>query len=307
MIEEVGSTVGAPTVAMTAGLTTLLGMKFLDLARRQRARPRRRRLALRRHHADRQRATPTSSSQLVVVGAIFGRDHRRSCARRAAALAAADHPDPRADAARDQRADAAADQRDRRLASDLGFHVDGFWTALWGSIVISIASMVLEAVFPRPDRADERDATSLPAPTGTPYRDRVRLPGQHLPLPHGRRDPVPAGRRRRAGRQGRGRPAVAPATGTSASRWTRGPPRSCWPRGTTPRRTGRSSSTPSWLEQDLVLAMDAKNLADITGGAGVSDRVRMFRSFDPLVPTDGPGRPRRARTPSTAATRASPR
>ena len=24
---------------------------------------------------------------------------------------------------------------------DLGFHVDGFWTALWGSIVISIASL----------------------------------------------------------------------------------------------------------------------------------------------------------------------
>ncbi len=31
---------------------------------------------------------------------------------------------------------------------DIGFHVDGFWTALWGSIVISIALMVLEAVFP---------------------------------------------------------------------------------------------------------------------------------------------------------------
>ena len=39
----------------------------------------------------------------------------------------------------------------------------------------------------------------------------------------------------------------------------------------------------NWLEQDLVLAMDAQNLADITDGAGVSDRVRMFRSFDPLV------------------------
>jgi len=38
-----------------------------------------------------------------------------------------------------------------------------------------------------------------------------------------------------------------------------------------------------WLEQDLVLAMDAKNLAEITDGRGVSDRVRMFRSFDPLV------------------------
>ena len=38
---------------------------------------------------------------------------------------------------------------------DLGFHVDGFWTALWGSIVISIASLVLEAIFPY-RRAAER-------------------------------------------------------------------------------------------------------------------------------------------------------
>ena len=38
-----------------------------------------------------------------------------------------------------------------------------------------------------------------------------------------------------------------------------------------------------WLEKDLVLAMDAKNLDEITGGRGASDRVRMFRSFDPLV------------------------
>jgi putative membrane protein len=30
----------------------------------------------------------------------------------------------------------------------LGFHVDGFWAALGGSIVISLASMVLEAVLP---------------------------------------------------------------------------------------------------------------------------------------------------------------
>jgi len=31
---------------------------------------------------------------------------------------------------------------------DLGFHVDGFWVALFGSIVISLASMILESVFP---------------------------------------------------------------------------------------------------------------------------------------------------------------
>jgi len=35
---------------------------------------------------------------------------------------------------------------------DLGFHVDGFWTAVWGSIVISISSMVLGAIFPSPAR-----------------------------------------------------------------------------------------------------------------------------------------------------------
>jgi len=36
------------------------------------------------------------------------------------------------------------------IAGGLGlkFHVDGFWTAVWGSIVISICLMVLEAVFP---------------------------------------------------------------------------------------------------------------------------------------------------------------
>jgi putative membrane protein len=35
---------------------------------------------------------------------------------------------------------------------DLGFHVDGFWVALGGSIVISLASMVLEAVLPKGER-----------------------------------------------------------------------------------------------------------------------------------------------------------
>jgi putative membrane protein len=37
-------------------------------------------------------------------------------------------------------------------ALNLGFHVDGFWTALGGSIVISLASIVLESVFRRMDR-----------------------------------------------------------------------------------------------------------------------------------------------------------
>jgi protein-tyrosine phosphatase len=43
---------------------------------------------------------------------------------------------------------------------------------------------------------------------------------------------------------------------------------------------------PDWLEQDLVLAMDTQNLHDITGGAGGSVHVRMFRSFDPRVGPD---------------------
>src|SRR3954466_14486554 len=31
---------------------------------------------------------------------------------------------------------------------DLGFHVDGFWTAILGAIVISIASLLLGVIFP---------------------------------------------------------------------------------------------------------------------------------------------------------------
>jgi protein-tyrosine phosphatase len=43
---------------------------------------------------------------------------------------------------------------------------------------------------------------------------------------------------------------------------------------------------PTWLENDLVLAMDSSNLRDITGGRGSNHRVRMFRSFDPLAGPD---------------------
>jgi putative membrane protein len=35
---------------------------------------------------------------------------------------------------------------------DLGFHVAGFWVAVFGSIVISLAGMVLNAVVPDGDR-----------------------------------------------------------------------------------------------------------------------------------------------------------
>jgi putative membrane protein len=37
---------------------------------------------------------------------------------------------------------------------NLGWSVDGFWTALWASIVVSIVSFVLNAFIP--DRDDER-------------------------------------------------------------------------------------------------------------------------------------------------------
>jgi putative membrane protein len=33
---------------------------------------------------------------------------------------------------------------------NLHFHVEGFWTAVWGGIVISIASMIAAAVLPEP-------------------------------------------------------------------------------------------------------------------------------------------------------------
>ena len=44
---------------------------------------------------------------------------------------------------------------------------------------------------------------------------------------------------------------------------------------------------PGWLDKDLVLAMDSQNLHDITGGAGESERVRLFRRFDPVADPDG--------------------
>ncbi len=41
-----------------------------------------------------------------------------------------------------------------KIADTIGldFHVDGFWVALFGSVVISLASMLLEALFPERER-----------------------------------------------------------------------------------------------------------------------------------------------------------
>lgn len=54
--------------------------------------------------------------------------------------------------------------------------------------------------------------------------------------------------------------------------------------GYDPSRHRAQLFTPGWLGHDLLLAMDAKNLADITDGRSL-DSVRMFRSFDPMAPT----------------------
>ena len=42
----------------------------------------------------------------------------------------------------------------------------------------------------------------------------------------------------------------------------------------------------AWLDRDLLLAMDHKNLADLIAAGGHDGRVRLFRTFDPLAPTD---------------------
>lgn len=56
--------------------------------------------------------------------------------------------------------------------------------------------------------------------------------------------------------------------------------------GYDPSRHRAAKFDASWLEKDLVLAMDARNLADITGVGDRDDHVRLFRSFDPLVPPE---------------------
>ena len=43
-----------------------------------------------------------------------------------------------------------------------------------------------------------------------------------------------------------------------------------------------------WRDLDLLLAMDRSNLAEISEGRGASDRVRLFRSFDPLADPEDP-------------------
>ena len=103
---------------------------------------------------------------------------------------------------------------------DLGFHVDGFWTALWGSIVISLASAILEAILPggrltpaTPGRAEEdrHDRAQQPAPLQPPAaaESALTLTAPAAPAPVATTAAPadgPGGRGRRAagpGRQGR--------------------------------------------------------------------------------------------------------
>jgi protein-tyrosine phosphatase len=123
---------------------------------------------------------------------------------------------------------------------------------------------------------------SLPAPTGTPYRIGFVCLGNICRSPMA--DVILSALVDKAGLTGKVEVASC-GTGT----WHLGEPMD--PRAAahlvaegydgTPHRAQKFDA--SWLEMDLVLAMDAKNLAEITEGRGAADRVQMFRSFDPLA------------------------
>lgn len=128
---------------------------------------------------------------------------------------------------------------------------------------------------------------SLPAPTGTPYRIGFVCLGNICRSPMA--DVILAAMVDEAGLSSK--VAIASCgTGT----WHLGEPMD--PRAAArlvakgydaaPHRAQKFDA--SWLEMDLVLAMDAKNLTEITEGRGAGDRVRMFRSFDPLATDPGP-------------------
>lgn len=50
-----------------------------------------------------------------------------------------------------------------------GFHVDGFWPALWGALIVSITNMLLSG-FTRPPRPP-RGPSGPSGPSGPPVRD----------------------------------------------------------------------------------------------------------------------------------------
>ncbi len=123
---------------------------------------------------------------------------------------------------------------------------------------------------------------SLPAPTGSPYRIGFVCLGNICRSPMA--DVILSRLVEDAGLAGR-----VEVTSCGTGDWHLGEPMD--PRAAaTLRAEGYDASAhraqqfdEGWLERDLLLAMDATNLADITAGRGADDRVRMFRSFDPLA------------------------
>lgn len=123
---------------------------------------------------------------------------------------------------------------------------------------------------------------SLPEPLGTPYRIGLVCLGNICRSPMA--DVVLSQRVESAGLASR----VAVASCGTAS-WHVG-------KGMDPRAAAQLTSagydasrhraqhlSPSWHDHDLLLAMDAANLHELTGGRGETERVRLFRSFDPLA------------------------
>jgi protein-tyrosine phosphatase len=123
---------------------------------------------------------------------------------------------------------------------------------------------------------------SLPAPAGAPYRIAFVCLGNICRSPTA--DVVMRDLLEKAGLTGR-----VEVTSCGTGDWHLGEPMD--PRAATqlsaagydPTTHRAQQFDDSWLGRDLVLCMDAKNLADVTGGTGPSERVRLFRSFDPLA------------------------
>ena len=124
--------------------------------------------------------------------------------------------------------------------------------------------------------------TSLPAPTGTPYRIGFVCLGNICRSPMA--DVVLSQRVDDGGLAAR-----VEVTSCGTGDWHIGHPMD--PRaaaallgeGYDPSAHRAQQYDAAWHDRDLLLAMDAKNLADI---GGASDRVRLFRTFDPLATPD---------------------
>ena len=104
---------------------------------------------------------------------------------------------------------------------DIGFQVDGFWPAVGGAIIITLVTWSSTA---RPAPGTSGDGPAARRAQAGPLPDRRGLPRQHLPLADGRGGARADGSPRPGSTTGSRWPAAAPATGTSATRWTSGPP-----------------------------------------------------------------------------------